>query len=65
MNERIKNALQAGIIDIESYNRIILYRERLISNNVPVIYNLRHVRKIFGIKKREQDVFFGKNRGSL
>ena len=58
-------ALQQGVISQESYNSITEYRERLIDNNVPVIYNLRHLRKIFMIKKREQDIFFGENRSSL
>lgn len=42
-----------GKVVIEEYNK------RLTQNNVPIIYNLRHLRKIFKIKKREQNLFFG------
>lgn len=64
-NNNLTNAVQRGFISKETYDSIIEYKERLIDNNVPVIYNLRHLRKIFNIKKREQDLFFGENKGLL
>lgn len=66
MNEdNLQNALQQGVISEDVYNSIVKYSERLMDNNVPVIYNLRHIRKIFKIKKKEQSLFFGENRGDL
>lgn len=64
-NNNLTNAVQRGFISKETYDSIIEYKERLIDNNVPVIYNLRHLRKIFNIKKREQNLFFGENKGLL
>ena len=61
----MQNALQQGVVTQEVYDRIAEYKQRLNDNDVPVIYNLRHLRKIFRIKKREQDIFFGENKGSL
>lgn len=65
MNDEIELALKNGVIDSATYNNILAYRERLMENNVPVIYNLRHVRKIFSIKKREQELFFGDRKAEL
>lgn len=39
------------IITKEGKTRIEEYMKRLTSNNLPVIYNLRHLRKIFQVKK--------------
>ncbi len=64
-NKNLQIALQQGVITRDAYNSITEYRQRLNDNNVPVIYNLRHLRKIFRIKKREQDIFFGENKSSL
>lgn len=47
------------IITEEGGIRIEEYIKRLTSNNLPAIYNLRHLRKIFQIKKTEQSLFFG------
>ena len=58
-------ALQQGVLTQEAYKRITEYAQRLNDNDVPIIYNLRHLRKIFRIKKSEQDIFFGENRSSL
>ncbi len=58
-------ALQQGVISQETYDCITEYIQRLNDNNVPVIYNLRHLRKIFQIKKREQNIFFGENKNTL
>ena len=38
-------ALDKGLIDFETKELIEEYNERLIENNVPIIYNLRHLRK--------------------
>ncbi len=63
--ESIQRAFDQGVIDNGTYNNIKGYYKRLSSNGVPVIYNLRHVRKIFKIAKREQDLFFGKRKSAL
>lgn len=41
------------------------YTKRLTENNVPVIYNLRHLRKYLNIKKKDQDKLFGVDRDAL
>ena len=58
-------ALQQGVLTQDAYERIIKYRQRLEDNKVPAIYNLRHIRKIFRIQKKEQNDFFGGNKNSL
>ena len=55
--ENLQIALEKGIIEPAVYERVIAYKERLEENQVPVIYNLRHLRKIFRIYKKEQDFF--------
>lgn len=64
-DDKLYEASQKGIITEDAYQRILQYKERLQANNLPVIYNLRHVRKIFQIKHKEQELFFGDQRGSL
>lgn len=64
-NDKSFEAFQKGIITEETYKEILKYTERLQSNNIPVIYNLRHLRKIFQIKRKEQKLFFGEQRASL
>lgn len=64
-NEKLYEASQKGIITEDTYKEILRYKERLQVNNVPVIYNLRHIRKIFQIKHKEQELFFGDQKGSL
>ena len=61
----LENAVQKGVVSEESRERILKYVARLRENNVPVIFNLRHLRKICGISKREQNKYFGINRGQL
>ena len=61
-NKYLQTALQQGVLTQDTYDRIIGYRRRLEENNVPVIYNLRHVRKILRIQKKEQGVFFGEEK---
>ena len=63
--DNLQRALQRGVITQEAYNSIAEYTQRLNDNKVPIIYNLRHLRKIFKIQKREQDIFFGESRSSL
>ena len=46
-NQKLIIAKDQNIITEETLAAIISYRERLIDNNIPVIYNLRHIRKIF------------------
>ena len=61
----LDNAVQKGILSEKSKERILKYVARLQENNIPVIFNLRHLRKICGISKREQNLFFGIRRGRL
>lgn len=63
--DRIKSAVSRGIISEETGNALLEYRKRLDANNVPIIYNLRHVRKIFQIRRNEQELFFGNRRSEL
>lgn len=63
--DNLQIALQRGVITQETYDNIVSYRQRLNDNNVPIIYNLRHLRKILKISKKEQSLFFGENRESL
>lgn len=49
--EHIEKAYQAGVITEEEKRLIEEYNQRLTDNNVPVIYNLRHLRQLLGIHK--------------
>lgn len=60
--EEIEYALEKSLIDKETVKYIQEYDKRLNDNNVPIIYNLRHLRKFLNIKKQDQDRFFGKFR---
>lgn len=60
--EKIDNALQKGIISAETANELKEYNDRLTRNKMPIIYNLRHLRKILKIKKKEQNKYFGNER---
>ena len=51
-----------GIITHESAERLVEYSQRLMDNNVPVIYNLRHLRFLLSIKKNMQYKYFGADR---
>lgn len=64
-NNYLQATLQQGVLTQEAYKKITEYAQRLNDNDVPIIYNLRHLRKIFRIKKSEQDIFFGENKSSL
>lgn len=63
--EKINDLFEQNIIDDETFQNILSYTMRLQDNNVPVIYNLRHIRKIFKIKYKEQDLFFGERKKQL
>lgn len=63
--DSLQKALERELITQETYDNIVKYRKRLNDNNVPVIYNLRHLRKIFRINKKEQSLFFGEKRQEL
>ena len=61
----IENAAQQGVLSDSTKDRILKYVARLQENNVPIIFNLRHLRKICGITKKEQNTYFGTNRDQL
>lgn len=56
-NDTLCEAAQKGLISEETYRKILEYKERLQENGIPVIYNLRHIRKIFQIRRKEQELF--------
>ena len=58
-NEVIETALAKGIISQQTAENLKNYNYRLQGNGVPIIYNLRHLRKILKIKKRDQSKYFG------
>lgn len=60
--EEISVALYHNIIDEQTSALLKEYNERLQSNNVPIIYNLRHLRKILKIRKKDQNKYFGNER---
>lgn len=57
--EHIEKAYEAGIINEQDKILIEEYNNRLRENNVPIIYNLRHLRQLLGIHKSAQDRLFG------
>lgn len=59
MYEKVK---KEGIISDEEYHLMKIYSDRLKSNGVPVIFNLRHLRKILNISKCKQALYFSKER---
>lgn len=62
--EQLLNAVENNLISITTKERIEEYSDRLCQNNIPVIFNLRHLRKILHIKHKDQDRLFGANRNS-
>lgn len=52
-------AYQKGLISDENYKSMLEYAEILYAKDLPIIYNLRHLRKALRIRKWEQDYFFG------
>ena len=65
MEETLRQLVEKGIVSSDSAKEILEYRDHLTKNEVPIIYNLRHIRKIFRIKKSEQELFFGKEKSKL
>ena len=63
--EKLLSLLEKQIIDQETVDDILRYQQRLKDNGVPIIFNLRHIRKIFRIRHNEQDLFFGDERKHL
>lgn len=61
----IEKAYEIGYISEEDKLLIEEYTQRLTENDVPIIYNLRHLRQILNINKREQELFFGNRRNKL
>ena len=59
---KLKDLESKGIINKESVKLLDDYSQRLTANNVPIIYNLRHLRKLLNIKKIDQHKFFGPER---
>ena len=57
--DHIEKAFQVGLITKEEKNLIEEYNKRLTDNNVPIIYNLRHLRQLLGIHKSDQERLFG------
>ncbi len=60
-----ENERDNGLITNEGYLRLNEYVNRLTDNNIPIIFNLRHLRKILGIKKKDQDLYFGNQKNEL
>ena len=60
MSNNLDELVKKRIITNEQKGLILEYNERLNNNNVPIIYNLRHLRKILGILKNEQSLFLAK-----
>lgn len=58
LNE-IKLLQEKELISEDVKNLLNEYTKRLTENNVPVIYNLRHLRKYLNIKKKDQVKVFG------
>lgn len=60
--EEINLALTNKIITEETAALLREYNDRLQRNNMPIIYNLRHLRKILNIRKKDQNKYFGSER---
>lgn len=58
----IDESLSRGEIDLNTAELIREYNKRLKQNNVPIIYNLKHLREILKISLNAQDKYFGNNR---
>jgi len=57
-------AKERGIITARDLQLIQMYVDRLQTNNIPIIFNLRHLRKILKISKRQQGNYFSSQRNS-
>ena len=63
--ENIDKNFEKNIINDEQKRLLKEYVTRLRSNNIPIIYNLRHLRKLLQITKADQPEFFGPSRQTL
>lgn len=63
--DKIKNGFLNNVINEEQKQLLTMYVNRLNDNNVPVIYNLRHLRKLVNISKKQQNKYFGEFRNGL
>ena len=63
--QNLQKACETGYISEEEKSLIEEYNQRLTENGVPIIYNLRHLRKIFKIAQSEQELYFGHSRKDL
>lgn len=59
---KIKELESRGVLDNKTAKLLNEYEQRLTANNVPIIYNLRHLRMLLNIRKNNQSRFFGKGR---
>ena len=62
MDNKLIELVEKGVITSKASDLIMQYVKRLEINKMPVIFNLRHLRKILIIKKIDQDRFFGEKR---
>ncbi|SHO48702.1 reverse transcriptase family protein [Anaerocolumna xylanovorans] len=60
-----EDAKEKSIISQDAYQLIKIYIGRLEDNDIPVIFNLRHLRKILKIPKQKQSAYFGVNRNEM
>ena len=58
----LQRAYETGYISKEEKSLIEEYNQRLTENGVPIIYNLRHLRQLLGIRKSAQERLFGARR---
>lgn len=58
----LQRAYEIGYINNEEKALIEEYNLRLTENGVPIIYNLRHLRQLLGIRKSAQERLFGDKR---
>ena len=58
----LQKACETGYISEEEKSLIEEYNQRLTENGVPIIYNLRHLRQLLGIRKNAQGRLFGEKR---
>lgn len=60
--QELLRAYETGYISEDEMVLIEEYNQRLTENDVPIIYNLRHLRQLLGIHKSAQQRLFGNKR---
>ena len=60
--QELQRAYEIGYISKDDKELLEEYNHRLLENNVPIIYNLRHLRQLLGIHKSAQERLFGVKR---